>query len=30
VKTLGFIGGTTSHSTLEYYRALNQPVSERA
>jgi aspartate/glutamate racemase len=29
VKTLGFIGGTT-HSTLEYYRALNQPVSERA
>ena len=29
MKTLGLIGGTTWHSTLEYYRALNEGVARR-
>jgi aspartate racemase len=29
VKTLGLIGGLTWHSTLEYYRLINQGVAER-
>ncbi len=29
MKTLGLIGGTTWHSTLEYYRALNERVCAR-
>ena len=29
MKTLGLIGGTTWHSTLEYYRALNEGVAQR-
>jgi aspartate racemase len=29
VKTLGLIGGTTWHSTIEYYRAINQGVHAR-
>jgi aspartate racemase len=29
VKTLGLIGGTTWHSTIEYYRAVNQGVNAR-
>jgi aspartate racemase len=29
MKTLGLIGGTTWHSTVEYYRAINQQVAAR-
>jgi aspartate racemase len=29
VKTLGLIGGTTWHSTIEYYRAINEGVHAR-
>jgi aspartate racemase len=29
VKTLGLIGGTTWHSTVDYYRLINQGVQER-
>jgi aspartate racemase len=29
VKTLGLIGGTTWHSTLEYYRGINEQVAAR-
>jgi aspartate racemase len=29
VKTLGLIGGTTWHSTVEYYRALNERINAR-
>ena len=29
MKTLGLIGGTTWHSTIEYYRAINQMTNER-
>jgi aspartate racemase len=29
VKTLGLIGGTTWHSTIEYYRGLNEGVAAR-
>lgn len=29
MKTLGLIGGLTWHSTLEYYRALNQGINDR-
>ncbi len=29
MKTLGLIGGTTWHSTIEYYRAINQLVGAR-
>ncbi len=29
MKTLGLIGGTTWHSTIEYYRAINQGVHAR-
>ena len=29
MKTLGLIGGTTWHSTLEYYRTINQLVNAR-
>ncbi len=28
MKTLGLIGGTSYHSTIEYYRAINERVSE--
>jgi aspartate/glutamate racemase len=30
VKTLGLIGGTTWHSTIEYYRAINEGVHAAA
>lgn len=29
MKTLGLIGGTSWHSTVEYYRAINEKVSEK-
>jgi aspartate racemase len=29
MKTLGLIGGTTWHSTVEYYRGINQRIAER-
>ena len=29
MKTLGLIGGTSWHSTVEYYRIINQQVNER-
>src|ERR1700722_20933729 len=29
MKTLGLIGGTTWHSTVEYYRALNEQTNAR-
>lgn len=29
MKTLGLIGGTSWHSTVEYYRAINEKVSEQ-
>lgn len=29
MKTLGFIGGTSWHATLEYYREINAQVSEK-
>ena len=29
MKTLGLIGGMTWHSTVDYYRLINQGVAER-